>query len=141
MPRDVALRRSAANCPLYGISPLLLASKFKLDVHDAKRWKSRLRRKVDDAAAIAALVNSDLGAFDAEWRGFVVRDGAIWTPENVPVSPGEVRSVPHVHSQLAELGRQRREALETSFAEQRYERAIAEAEAALQRAIEALRQR
>lgn len=130
-----------AECPLYGVSPTALADLFRIEVTAAALWKRHLRKRREDAEVIARFVNHDLGAFDPSWAGFVVRDDAIWTPDNVPVSQGEVRSVPHVHAQLAEIRRQQRLTADTSLAELRRERAAAEVEVLLFRAIEALRQR
>jgi hypothetical protein len=130
-----------ATCPLYGISPLALANLFRLDHEVATAWKARLRKNTEDAKAVALLASRDLGAFDPQWSGFVMARGVLWTPENFPVQPGEVRALPHMHAQIAEYDQHQRWMVETSLGERRAARDQDEARELLQRAIELLRQR
>lgn len=123
-----------AECPLYGISPLLLAETFSMDEQQASRWKADLRRSPDRARRVQLLVERDLGAFDARWHGFRVVGDRLYTPEGFPVGAAEVRAVPFFHAQLAaERGRVR-------AAERRLERLSHEDEdtSPLRREVEAL---
>jgi hypothetical protein len=130
---------SVASCPLYGISPLLLARTFHLGEDLAFEWKKSLRRDPESARSVAALVSGDLGAFDAAWSGYFVRNGMLWDRDNVGASPGEVSSIPHLKAQLAEYHRAQRWMLERSLSPRAPERS--EVEMHLERALAALRRR
>lgn len=134
-------RRSIAQCPLYGISPLLLAQMFRLDLEVARDWKAQLRRRPVDAATVAKFANHDLGAFDPAWAGWLCKDGRLWPPDGAPASPGQVLALPFLRAQLDEYDRAQRWMIDHSLEDQRRERAVLEASEALLRALEALRQR
>lgn len=139
LPREAP--SAVAACPLYGISPLALSQRFRLPEQVCSVWKADLRRSPKDAAAVALLVQGDLGAFSSEWAGWTVADGNLWTPDGVRISPGEVAAVPARQAQLAEFERAQRWMIESALQDQRRSRAIAEAEDLAKRLIEALRQR
>jgi len=127
--------------PLYGISPLALAQHFRLSERSATQWKARLEKVPNDAEAISLHIHKNLGAFDDAWRGFIVRQGLLWTPEGVGVGPGEVRAIPTRQQQIAEYERAQRWMLESFHAERRREQVARNVELLLQTALEALRQR
>lgn len=137
--------RDIATCPLYGLSPDLLAETFSMEARLAARWKADLRRVPQRARNIQMYVNRDLGAFDSRWGGFRIVGDSLYTPEGYPVAAAEIRAVPFFHSQLAA----ERAALRA--AERRLEQLThakpftagdrTEVEGLLMRAIETLRQR
>lgn len=90
-----------AECPLYGISPLLLAETFAMDAERAAIWKAELRRAPERARKIQLLVNRDLGAFDPRWTGFRVLGDELCIPDGYGVRQGEIRALPYFHSLLA----------------------------------------
>lgn len=130
-----------ADCPLYGLSPLLLSETFRLPADFAEDWKDRLRKNPADAAVVARYVRRDLGSFDANWSGWVCKDGLLWPPDTVPVDPGQVRAIPWRNAQLQEFERAQRWMVDSSLEDQRRLQVVSEAADSLARAIEALRQR
>lgn len=133
--------RTVTECPLYGISPLALANTFHLDIDTATVWKARLRTNPVEAQRVALLVSGDLGAWEPRLLGFRVAQGTLWTPEGMPVDPGELRSIPIRIQQLGEYARAQRWMIEASTDNQRREKICSDVAALLHLATEALRQR
>lgn len=130
-----------ARCPLYGISPLFLSTIFRLPLSTCVEWKRSLRKKPQDAAAIARLVNGELGAFDERWSGFVIAKGMLWTPESIALHPAQVVAVPYYREQVAEWERAQRWMQASSVQDQRMQQIGKDVTGLLLEAIEALRQR
>lgn len=140
--RETKRASSIASCPLYGVSPLLLASTFHLPEAFTTKWKIELRRKPSEAAAVAEFVRHDLGAFDPAWRGFLCKDGLLWTPEDESFRPGDVRAINIRRAQLQEYERAQRWMIDSSLAEHSSQfQQRAKVLGMLEAAIEALRQR
>ena len=47
------------------------------------------------------ILESDLGCFSPEWRGWVIRHGKLISPEGLAATPGEVRGIPYMSSVIA----------------------------------------
>jgi hypothetical protein len=47
------------------------------------------------------LIARDLGCFDAEWRGWRVRKGVLYSPEGWEITVGDVLALPLMRQQLA----------------------------------------
>jgi len=47
------------------------------------------------------ILSQDLGVFDPKWRGWIVRDGELISPEDWRIGVSEVRTVPILHQQVS----------------------------------------
>ncbi len=68
-----------------------------------RRWK-RSRRLPRWAVILIRLLDGELEAIDPAFAGWIIRRGVLVSPENWCFTPGEVRSVPLLHSALAAAG-------------------------------------
>ncbi len=67
-----------------------------------QRWK-RTRRLPRWAAILIRLLDGELEAIDPAFAGWIIRRGQLVSPENWCFTPGEIRSIPILHT-LAALG-------------------------------------
>lgn len=76
---------------LYGIRAEDIAARCGVDISTARRWK-----RGTTTAPMTALftLSSDLGCFDSEWQGWILRDGSLHSPEGLAATPGDVRAIP-----------------------------------------------
>lgn len=97
----------------YGIPAAELAQVCRVDISTARRWKraGRIPRRHHHLIALAR--GHNLWALDATWTGWTFHDGMLWTPENQPVRPGDIRAMPYQEARIAELKRQIERLLET----------------------------
>lgn len=135
-----------ARCPLYGVSPLAIASVLPVSEEQAAALKAELRARSDKkpAEALAKLARRDLGAYASDWDGFTVAGGVIWTPDGASVTPGQIQAIPYYRAQLQEFNRAQRWQLqeaERSSESQRALSKLAEVERLVATLNEALRQR
>jgi hypothetical protein len=70
--------RDRAIMELLYSSALRLTELCKVDIRTARRWKSGKTRMPDAARMIVA---GDLGCFDPAFRGWIIRDGKLISPE------------------------------------------------------------
>lgn len=91
---------------IYGMSVETITDALGIHPDTARRWKRRQAAPKHRAAAIKLALHGQLGAIDEGWAGFVLRQGRIWTPENQPVLPGELRAIPYRRELIDELKRQ-----------------------------------
>jgi hypothetical protein len=75
----------------YGITIEEIACLCKVDLRTARRWKSGESRMPETARMILA---GDLGCFDPAWRGWMLRDGKLISPEGREATAGDVLSIP-----------------------------------------------
>ena len=47
------------------------------------------------------VLSADLGQFDPAWRGWLLRDGKLISPEGWGATPGDVLSLPLLRAQIA----------------------------------------
>ena len=47
------------------------------------------------------MLEADLGVWDPKWRGWVLRNGKLISPEGIEATPGDVLSIPFMSSQVA----------------------------------------
>jgi len=47
------------------------------------------------------ILSQDLGVFDPKWRGWIVRDGELISPEDWRIGVSEVRTVPILYQQVS----------------------------------------
>jgi Phage protein len=83
---------------LYGIPAETIAFLCKVNVRTARRWKKGERRMPETAGMI---LSGDLGCFDLAWRGWILRDGKLISPEGWELSPGDVLSISLMRAQIA----------------------------------------
>ena len=81
----------------YGIPVEEIAWLCKVDVRTARRWKSGESRMPETARMILA---GDLGCFDPAWRGWMLRDGKLISPEGWEATAGDVLSIPLMRAQI-----------------------------------------
>lgn len=55
------------------------------------------------------LLSCDLGIFDQLWRGWTLRSGKLYSPEQLSLTPGEARSYTFMQMQIASKDRDLRE--------------------------------
>ncbi len=68
-----------------------------------ERWK-RSRRVPRWAVILIRLLDGELEAIDPAFAGWIIRRGELVSPENWCFTPGEIRSIPLLHSALAAAG-------------------------------------
>ena len=90
----------------YGINAEEVARRCKVDVRTARRWKRGDSRIPETAAMI---LSGDLGQIDPAWRGWVLRDGKLISPEGWEADPGDVLSLPLLRAQLATYQAEKRQ--------------------------------
>lgn len=100
-----ARHNSRAMPDLYGISAALIAALTGAHIDTARRWKRAGRMPTAVAALLELRLAGELGQVDDTWRGFRLVRGKLWTPENAPVTPGDIRAIPFRRLQLRELQR------------------------------------
>lgn len=93
---------------LYGISAGLIARLTGAHPDTARRWKRAGKAPAAIAALLELRLAGELGLVDDGWRGFRLLRGRLWTPEDAPVTPGDVRAIPYRREQLRELERRAR---------------------------------
>jgi hypothetical protein len=71
-----------------------------------RRWKHPKRAPNTKQRLLALALEGNLGAIDQSWHGFVIRGGKIWTPEDMYVTPGDIRAIPCRLALVRELERQ-----------------------------------
>jgi hypothetical protein len=84
--------------PLYGISIKEIARICQVDLTTARRWKRGARCPPKSALL---LILGDLGAFGNEWRGWIIREDKLISPEGWEIKAGEVLAVPLMRQQIA----------------------------------------
>lgn len=94
---------------LYGLSAEFIAQVARVSLHTARRWKQRGRVPSPARALLELRSFGDLGVVDSAWRGFVLRQGHLWTPHGFSVRPGELSALPYRFAQLAALEHERTE--------------------------------
>ncbi len=91
---------------LYGFSADTLAALTGSSPISTKRWKRQKRAPTARQRTLAIALEGNLGAIDPAWHGFTIRDGQIWTPEGMAVTPGDIRAIPYRMALQRELERQ-----------------------------------
>lgn len=82
---------------LYGINISELARICRVSLKTARRWKDGATCPPKSALMLLA---GDLGCLDSEWAGWVVRKGALISPEGWEIKVNDVMAVPLVRAQL-----------------------------------------
>ena len=70
----------------------------RVDPTTARRW---LRGAVPVPAGILLLLSGDLGCFDPQWSGWILRRGLLISPEGWEATPGQVLATRLHEAQLA----------------------------------------
>jgi len=79
---------------LLGISAELLTEIASVPLSTARRWKRHGRVPAKLAPLVTLRLKADLGVIDPAWRGYQIRRGLLWTPENDSLSPEQLRAAP-----------------------------------------------
>lgn len=89
-----------------GISQAQAAALCGVNVRQVKRWESGQARTPLAALRLVRLVGGGcLEEIAPAWCGWRLVRGCLCSPENVVFQPGEVRALPLLYAQLAELSR------------------------------------
>lgn len=83
---------------LYGIPIKEIARICQVSEKTAGRWKAGTACPPLTALWVLA---GDLGCFDPEWRGWVIRKGELVSPEGWCITMSDVRATPLQRSQIA----------------------------------------
>lgn len=81
-----------------GFSINEIARLCKVSPKTARRWK--LGTSCPPPSAIM-IVKGDLGVFDKEWSGWVIRRGMIYSPEGVEATTGDIMALQFMRQQIA----------------------------------------
>ena len=69
-----------------------------MDPKTATRWKDGT---TCPPATALMILSGDLGVFDSEWRGWIVRKGVLISPEGWEITVNDVLASPLLRAQLA----------------------------------------
>jgi hypothetical protein len=109
-----------SDAPLYGHPAESLARLTGRHMTTARRWKNLRRVPLWLATLVRVCLDGDLGPISATWRGWTVRGRHLVSPEGWEFTPGDVRSVPFLHAQVAAYQQRQRTALQADWVEERY---------------------
>lgn len=79
---------------LTGISAQLLTELANVPLALAKRWTRSGRVPARLHALIQLRAHADLGVLHPAWRGYTIRDGLLWTPDDDSLTPAQLRAAP-----------------------------------------------
>lgn len=127
MPQDpdwpAVTVRSMGTDPLYGVPVEVLCALTGARFATAQRWKKTRRCPRWLGLLIRLCIEGQLGAIARHWDGWIIRGKHLVSPEGWEFTPGEVRSVPFMHAQIAAYQarqRQQRAVQQADWIEQRY---------------------
>jgi hypothetical protein len=76
---------------LYGIPAEWIAKVCGCHITTARRWKRGEEPPLAALTIIRLMSTGDLGWLDEAWRGWRIRDGQLFSPDDVPHTPGDVQ--------------------------------------------------
>jgi len=86
----------------------------------AKRWKRTRRYPRVLGLLIRLCVEGQLGAIARQWDGWSIRGNKLVSPEGWEFTPGEIRSIPFMHAQVAAYQARQRCIQQADWIEQRF---------------------
>jgi Phage protein len=86
---------------LYGVPIDVLCALTGAHLTTARRWKRTRRAPRWLRLLIQLCIEGELGAIARHWDGWSIRGKHLVSPEGWEFTPGEVRSIPFMHSQVA----------------------------------------
>lgn len=104
--RAIKTRFTVQPLSTYGIPVNHLAHLAGVDLRTARRWKQAGIVSAAASPLVELRLNGNLGAIHAGWQGFHLINGRLYTPEDYPLDPGDLRAIP-INSQL--IAAQRRD--------------------------------
>lgn len=90
----------------YSLPAAWLAHVTGVHLETAKRWKRAGAIPKHYAHLVALRTEGNLGVIAGDWDGWRLRDQQLWTPDDVVVTPGEIRAIPYQKELLRELKKQ-----------------------------------
>lgn len=88
----------------YSFSAQLLADITGVHLETAKRWKRAGKAPAHHAPFLSLRIDGNLGLISQPWEDWrLTRDGKLWTPEDVEVTPGAIRAIPYQSALIKEL--------------------------------------
>jgi hypothetical protein len=91
------------NTGIYGYSAEWITSVTGSNINVTKRWKRAGRVPEKYRQWIEFMKDQNLGALLPQWDGWIVRDGALWTPERECITQGRIRAIPYKDALIREL--------------------------------------
>jgi uncharacterized protein DUF3653 len=91
---------------LYGLTARMIAELTGVSLKTAQRWKHQGFAPAIAAQLIEIRAQADLGALERSWAGFRIAPGLICTPENIKLTPGDLRAIPYRAQQIREYERE-----------------------------------
>lgn len=86
----------------------------------ARRWKKTRRCPRWLQRLIRLCVEGELGAIARQWDGWSIRGKTLVSPEGWAFTPGEIRSIPFMHAQVAAYQQRQRTHLQADWIDERY---------------------
>lgn len=106
--------------PLYGIDARRIAALTGVHLSTARRWKRTRKHPRWVAPFLAMALEGDLSPIAREWRGWILREDRLVSPEGWSFSAGEIRSVPFLRAQVRTYQQQQRTHLQADWIDERY---------------------
>jgi len=106
--------------PLYGVPVEVLRALTGAHLTTAKRWKRTRRYPRVLGLLIRLCVEGQLGAIARQWDGWSIRGNKLVSPEGWEFTPGEIRSIPFMHAQVAAYQARQRCIQQADWIEQRF---------------------
>lgn len=87
----------------YSLPARWLADITGVHLETAKRWKRAGIVPKHYAPLVALRTEGDLGLIADRWDGWRLREHQLWTPEDIAVTPGDIRAIPYQKELVREL--------------------------------------
>ena len=90
--------KNTAPDEVYGVPIMELARMCRVSERTARRWKNG---QTSPPQAALMVIAADLGCFDPAWRGWHLRNGRLFSPDGIEVTPEDVVALPFMRAQIA----------------------------------------
>jgi len=91
--------------PLYGVPVEAIAATCHVHPDTARRWKRQGSAPAAALALIRLLWECDLGGLSAPWRGWIIRQGEMYSPAGDRLTPGLILAGRYHAMRCADLER------------------------------------
>lgn len=105
---------------LHGIPAAHLARVAGVHLTTAKRWKRSRRMRRWLLLLVETCLRGELEPISRPWAGWRIHGKHLVSPEGWKFTPGQVRSIPFMHAQVAAYQAERRTHLQADWIDERY---------------------
>lgn len=105
---------------LYGVPAERLVAITGAHLSTARRWKRTRRAPRWLRVLISLCVHGELEPISRTWSGWILRGKHLVSPEGWEFTPGEIRSIPFMHAQVAAYQARQRWIQQADWIEERY---------------------